>query len=105
VAAAWVKSEARRKKWSEDYVGEVEQSLRNHLSDLDERPISSIVASVTAPILHEVEVSVPTMEEKVSRRLYAIMDYAVEIGALVQNPRPRRRRCRRQVTRTYEKRC
>ena len=31
------------------------------------------------------------MEEKVHRRLYAIMDYAVEVGALRQNPLPRRR--------------
>jgi len=95
VAAAWVKSEARRKRWSADYIAEVEQSLRNHLADLDALPVSRIVASVTAPILHAVEVSAPAMEEKVARRLHAIMDYAVELGALVLNPLPRRRRSRK----------
>jgi len=50
---------------------------------------------VTAPILHAVEVSAPAMEEKVARRLHAIMDYAVELGALVLNPLPRRRRSRK----------
>jgi hypothetical protein len=52
VAAAWVNAETRRKKWSADYIGEVEQSLRNHLSELDDLPVSTIVASITAPILH-----------------------------------------------------
>jgi hypothetical protein len=50
IAASWVTSQARRKKWSADYVGEVEQSLRNHLHKLDGLPVSSIVASITTPI-------------------------------------------------------
>ncbi|MGI8894556.1 MAG: tyrosine-type recombinase/integrase, partial [Casimicrobiaceae bacterium] len=92
IAAAWVTSEARRKKWSPDYVDEVKQSLRNHLSALDPLPISSVVARVTTPLLHAVEISAPMMEEKVARRLNAIMDFAVELGALELNPLPRRRR-------------
>jgi len=92
IAAAWVKSEARRKKWSPDYVDEVKQSLRNHLSALDPLPVSSIVARVTAPLLHAVEISAPMMEEKVARRLNAVLDFAIEVGALELNPLPRRRR-------------
>ncbi len=94
IAAAWVKAEGRRKGWTADYVREVEQSLRNHLSDLDELPVSKIVARITAPLLHAVEISAPMMEEKVARRLHAIMDYAVELGALELNPLPRRRRAK-----------
>lgn len=92
VAAAWVKAEARRKKWSADYIDEVKQSLRNHLPELDLLPVSAIVARVTAPLLQAVEVAAPMMEEKVSRRLHSIMDYAVELGAIELNPLPRRRR-------------
>ena len=92
VAAAWVKAEARRKKWSVDYVNEVKRSLRNHLPELDLLPVSAIVARVTAPMLQAVEVAAPMMEEKVSRRLHSIMDFAVELGAIELNPLPRRRR-------------
>jgi integrase len=92
IAAAWAKLEQQRKKWSAAYVQEVEQSLRNHLSDLDELPVSTIVARITAPLLHAVEARAPMMQEKVERRLHAIMDYCVEIGALDLNPLPRRRR-------------
>ena len=95
VAVRWAAAEARRKAWSDAYIEEVEQSLRNHLSALNDLPVSSIIAAITSPILHAVEISAPAMEEKVSRRLNAIMDYAVEIGALVQNPLPRRRRSKK----------
>ena len=88
--------ESRRKEWSADYIDEVEQSLRNHLYELDGLPVSAIVASITAPILHTVEVNAPAMEEKVARRLHAIMDYAVELGAIERNPLPRRRRAKRE---------
>ncbi|HEX8013138.1 MAG TPA: integrase arm-type DNA-binding domain-containing protein [Casimicrobiaceae bacterium] len=94
VSKQWVAAETRRKKWSPAYVAEVEGSLTRHLSELDPLPVSAIVARVTAPILHAVERSAPHMEEKVARRLYAIMDFAVELGALVQNPLPRRRRAK-----------
>ena len=90
-AADWVKSEARRKKWSAEYVDEVEQSLRNHLAKLDPLPVSKIVASITAPIEHAVEMDAPGMAERVSRRLRTIMDYAVEQAYIVSNPLPRRR--------------
>src|SRR4029077_19883891 len=35
VSVAWLKSEARRSKWTPDYRDEVEASLTNHLSALD----------------------------------------------------------------------
>lgn len=91
IAAAWAATEARRKQWSADYVDEVAQSLRNHLHELDRLPITAIQATTVAPILHRLERSAPAMEPRAARRLHAIMDYAVEIGALTQNPLPRRR--------------
>jgi integrase len=94
MAAAWVKSESKRKRWTDAYVEEVEQSLANHIGELNALPISRIVASITAPMLNAIEKNAPAMEEKVSRRLHAIMDYAVESGAIVANPLPRRRRSR-----------
>jgi integrase len=95
IAASWVRSESRRKKWSADYINEVEQSLRNHLHKLDDLPVSTIVASITAPILHTVELAAPDMAEKVARRLDSIMDHAVEVGALERNPLPRRKPVKR----------
>ena len=89
-----MKAEGRRKQWSPAYVEEVEQSLRNHLADLDALPISRITARIVAPILEAVELAAPAMEEKVSRRLHAIMDYAVQAGAIEVNPLPRRRRAK-----------
>ncbi len=94
VKNAWIEIESRRKKWSADYEFEVQQSLINHLSDLDELPISNITARITAPILHKVELAAPDMERKVDSRLHAIMAYAVEIGAIAVNPLPRRRRAK-----------
>ncbi len=38
VATRWATAEARRKAWSDDYIEEVNQSLRNHLSALDDLP-------------------------------------------------------------------
>ena len=96
IAASWVNSESRRKKWSADYVDEVEQSLRNHLHKLDDLPVSTIIASITAPILHTVELAAPDMAEKVARRLDSIMDHAVEVGALERNPLPRRKPVKRE---------
>ena len=94
VAAAWVAYESRREKWSVTYREEVERSLANHLSALEDLPVSEIVATITAPLLAKVERNSPLMEEKVARRLHAIMDYAVTTGAIVANPLPRRRRAK-----------
>lgn len=94
IAAAWMKSEAKRKQWSAGHIEQVRQSIENDLSDLDGLPISSIRASITAPILHGIETRAPQMEEKVARRLNAIMDFAVELGAIEVNPLPRRRRAK-----------
>lgn len=95
LAAAWIASEGMRKGWTAAYREEVAQSLANHLRELDALPISTIVAAITAPMLNLVEKNAPAMEEKVSRRLHSIMDYAVETGAIVANPLPRRRRAKR----------
>jgi integrase len=92
VAADWVKSEARRAKWSPAYRTEVAASLRNHLSDLDALPLVEITASVAAPVLRRVENAAPLMTEKVRRRLRAILDYGVEQGVIVGNPLPATRR-------------
>jgi integrase len=54
-------------------------------------PVDQIFAPITSPVLRRIEARAPAMEEKVHRRLNAIMDYAVEVGALRQNPLPRRR--------------
>jgi integrase len=94
VAAQWLASEGRRKKWSPAYQAEVASSLKNHLSTLNELPVARIVAAMTAPLLRSVERRSTAMADKVSRRLFAIMDYAVEIGAIPVNPLPRRRRGR-----------
>ena len=95
LAAAWIASEGARKGWTAAYRAEVQQSLARHLRGLDALPVSAIVAAITAPMLNLVEKNAPAMEEKVSRRLHAIMDYAVETGAIVANPLPRRRRAKR----------
>src|SRR6266542_2777941 len=46
VAADWLKSEARRAKWTPDYRDEVEASLTNHLSELDPLPLAEITAAM-----------------------------------------------------------
>lgn len=86
VATDWIKTEARRAKWSPSYQGEVEASVRNHLRDLDALPLHEIVPSVIAPVLRKVETNAPYMLEKVRPRLRAIFDYAVELGIIVGNP-------------------
>jgi len=91
VAKAWAADEARRKQWTPDYVEEVAQSLRNHLAPLDRLPVASILAHTVAPILQRIAERAPGMEPRAARRLYAIMDHAVYIGAIKFNPLPRRR--------------
>lgn len=91
LAEAWLRAEARRKKWTSDYVVEATRSVQNHLGSLGNLPVTEITAAIVSPVLQKIERAAPAMEEKVHRRLNAIMDYAVEVGALVQNPLPRRR--------------
>ena len=91
LARAWLKREARRKGWTPDYVVEATRSVDRHLHKLNGLPVDQITAAMTSPVLRKIEAKAPAMEEKVHRRLYAIMDYAVEVGALRQNPLPRRR--------------
>ncbi len=91
LARDWLKNEARRKEWTPDYVVEARRSIENHLSKLNGLPVDQITAAITSPVLSKIESTAPAMEEKVHRRLYAILDYAVEVGALPQNPLPRRR--------------
>ena len=89
VAAAWVKSEARRAKWTPDYKDEVEASLSNHLSKLDALPINEITAAIASPHLRKIERSAPDMAKKVRQRLRSILDGAVEDGLIVGQPHPR----------------
>ena len=91
LARAWLKREAKRKGWTPDYVIEATGSVERHLQKLNGLPVEQITAAITSPVLRKIEAKAPAMEEKVHRRLYAIMDYAVEVGALRQNPLPRRR--------------
>lgn len=90
VASAWATYTAKQKKWSAEYVEEVAQSLRNHLSALDLLPIAEIRAKMVAPIMQTIAENAPAMEPRAARRLHAIMDHAVYLGAIEQNPLPRR---------------
>jgi len=100
-AAQWVDVEARRAHWSDDYRGEVEASLRNHLGELDALPLAEITAAVAAPILRAAEARAPDMAAKVRARLRAILDYAVEQGAIPLNPLPQVRRRRDSAERKH----
>lgn len=92
VAVDWIKSEARRAKWTPDYNEEVAASLRNHLSALDALPVSEITAAIASPVLRKIERNAPDMAKKVRQRLRSIFDYAVEGGLIVGNPLPAPRR-------------
>lgn len=92
VAADWVKSEARRARWTDDYLDEVEASLRNHLDKLDALPITEITAAIASPHLRRVEKAAPDMARKVRQRLRGILDHAVEDGLIAINPIPAPRR-------------
>ncbi len=86
VAADWVKTEARRAKWTPDYKDEVSASLTNHLADLDALPISEITAAIASPHLRKIERTAPDMAKKVRQRIRSIFDYAVEGGLIVGEP-------------------
>ena len=92
VAADWIKSEARRAKWTPDYREEVAASLRNHLSALDPLPLDEITVAMASPHLRKIERTAPDMAKKVRQRLRSIFDYAVEGGLIVGNPLPAPRR-------------
>jgi integrase len=91
VAAAWLDDEEKRKRWSTDYREEVQASLRNHLSKLNDLPILDVTAPVAAAALNKILNAAPLMFLKVHRRLRSIMDFAVEQGLLQSNPLPNRR--------------
>jgi hypothetical protein len=101
VAADWVAREARRQEWTPAYVTEVKRSIRKHLSDLDDVPVSEIDAPTIAPILRKVERTAPMMLEKVRPRLDAILDYAVEHGMIAGNPLPAVRRGKKKERKHY----
>jgi integrase len=95
-ADAWVAREAKAtanwKGWTPDYTEEVKASLRNHLSDLDGIPLTTITAALVEPSLAKVERDAPMMLEKVHRRLRVIMDEAARKGLIPINPLPPPRR-------------
>lgn len=88
----WVRREARRAHWTEDYREEVKASLRNHLSALDALPVSELTAAIAAPVLRKAEARAPDMAKKVRFRLRAILDQACEDGLIRVNPIPVARR-------------
>jgi integrase len=92
VAADWIKTEARRARWTDDYREEVTASLRNHLEKLDPLPVTEITAAIASPHLRRVEKSAPDMAKKVRQRLRGILDHAVEEGLITANPIPPPRR-------------
>jgi integrase len=92
VAAAWLKSEAKRARWTTDYREEVAASLANHLSALDSLPVAEITAAMASPHLRKVERAAPDMAKKVRQRLRSILDFAVEDGIIIGNPIPAPRR-------------
>jgi integrase len=92
VAQAWVDSEAREQQWTADYRGEVEASLANHLSELDDDPLAKVTLPRIAPLLTAVKRSAPNMHPKVRSRLNAILWFAVENGFIAANPLPPLRR-------------
>jgi integrase len=87
----WIDREARRAGWSSGHKDEVAASIENHLAELDDFPLSKITAPLVAPLLRAVE-DVPHMYVRVRRRLRAILDDAVESGAIAGNPLPMPRR-------------
>ncbi len=91
LSGSWLKREARRKGWTANYIKETTRSVEKHLGKLDGLPVTEITAARVSPLLQKMERKAPAMEEKVHRRLHAILDYAVETGALTMNPLPRRR--------------
>jgi integrase len=101
VSAAWLKSEARRSKWTPDYREEVEASLTNHLFALDALPLAEITAAMAAPHLRKVERTAPDMAKKVRQRLRSILDYAVEDGVIAINPIPAPRRRKKGAERAH----
>lgn len=91
-AADWVKVEAKRARWSPDYKGEVEASIKNHLAKLNALPIPEITSAIASPILRRAERLAPDMAKKVRQRLRAILDHAAEDGIITVNPIPPARR-------------
>lgn len=87
VADSWIRKR-RDPTWSQKHRKQVQASLDNHLAKLYPLPVSEINAALTAPILAAVERRAPLMFEKVRVRLHRILDHAVTIGALPQNPLP-----------------
>jgi integrase len=76
LAADWLKREARRANWTDDYRQEVKASLDNHLSSLATPPVAEITTAIAARPIRKVEDSAPDMATKVRQRLRSIMDYA-----------------------------
>lgn len=101
VAADWAARESRRQEWSDSHREQVEASLRNHLADLNARPVTEITARMMAPVLARVERESPSMYEKVRPRLHAVLDFCVEMGFIPGNPLPVLRRGRKRVRKNY----
>jgi integrase len=91
LATKWIKAEAKRAKWSDDYREEVESSITNHLAALDKIPVSEIDAPMVIAVLRRVE-NRPDMHGKVLQRLRGIFDYGLGLGVIKGNPIPATKR-------------
>ena len=61
LAANWLKREARRAKWTDDYRQEVKASPDNHLSSLATLPVAEVTTAIAAKPIRKVEDSAPDM--------------------------------------------
>lgn len=92
IAADWVAVESKEAGWTDDYRGEVEASLRNHLGDFDRAPVAALTYPRLAPALSRLRRVSADMHSKVRSRLNAILWFAVEHGFIPANPLPPERR-------------
>ena len=93
--AEWLKVESKRARWSTDYKGEVEASIKNHLGKLNGLPVPELTSAIASPILRRAERLAPDMAKRVRQRLRAILDHAAEDGIITMNPIPQRGAARR----------
>jgi len=101
VAAEWVTDTARDQAWSERHKEKVVQSIRKHLSNLNDIPVTALTALICDPELRKVEADAPEIARKVYQRLRSILDYAHGRGMILSNPLPATRRRPRGAVRHF----
>lgn len=91
-AEAWLESEARRMRWTPNYLRKTAGTLHRHLDAFNDLPIGSITAVAVAPTLRALDITAPATANKVRGMLRAILNDAVEDGVIPFNPLPAARR-------------